>query len=702
MPLSPKHLSSTRRQPRWTRPVALVTAGALAVSALLISSATAADTDASEARAALIEADLLSVDLADLITVESGTPSDPTERTADIDVALLQQAIALNVEALELPLIAGSGGGLLHLGDGATAGLLKGYAYAPDASTATAASGALTDSGAIDVTAGENHPTGVARVDLTGLTDQLGVAGLTDELIDRLSLELGALASTAHAETGSTPTSDYLVAGAVLTVHSPAVARLGADLREAVDAIEAQVNSTFGPTGALHTALQALALPNVDLIFAQASLGAPQVSLSVELSNLFDELLGSPLVASNGVVVDLVDGTISVDLAKLAGGLNDLPANTELLTSAQISSIVESVAGVLDDAVTETVSSALDAVGASQLTVSYSPTVTGPGVTSTLGVTITGTLANFAGQGSPQVTTTGSIRFLNSPLPVTGLLGQVTRLILPAITPVATGVLSPDAELFRPLAGAVGDLLESLDPVLAPVLEDVLSVTINAQSTASNGAFTVRALQVTLLPETDALVLPLASSTVRVSPAVITGIGPDHGPETGGTAITITGVGFTGATGVTVDGNPATNVVVVNDTTVTAVTPPGVVGPREVIVMVPAGSSTPGGFTYEPVVRPSPSASGSPTTSETPTASVSPTPSETPTASGSPSGSASPSGEPTQSTRPTAGPSATATPVPGVRPGVPSTGADGAAPVAAVALLAAAVGLALRLSRRNH
>src|SRR5690606_30013774 len=45
----------------------------------------------------------------------------------------------------------------------------------------------------------------------------------------------------------------------------------------------------------------------------------------------------------------------------------------------------------------------------------------------------------------------------------------------------------------------------------------------------------------------------------------ITDLDPDEGPETGGTEVTITGTGFTDATGVTFDSNTGTDFTVVSD-----------------------------------------------------------------------------------------------------------------------------------------
>jgi formylglycine-generating enzyme required for sulfatase activity len=79
----------------------------------------------------------------------------------------------------------------------------------------------------------------------------------------------------------------------------------------------------------------------------------------------------------------------------------------------------------------------------------------------------------------------------------------------------------------------------------------------------------------------------------------ITSVSPTSGTTAGGTTITITGTNLTGASSVTVGGNPATSVTVVNSTTVTAVTPAGAAGARDVAVTTPGGTATlPNAFTY--------------------------------------------------------------------------------------------------------
>ncbi|WP_423064228.1 IPT/TIG domain-containing protein [Candidiatus Paracoxiella cheracis] len=79
-----------------------------------------------------------------------------------------------------------------------------------------------------------------------------------------------------------------------------------------------------------------------------------------------------------------------------------------------------------------------------------------------------------------------------------------------------------------------------------------------------------------------------------------TTVNPNTGTTAGGTAVTITGTGFTGATGATFDGVAATDFTVVNDTTITCTTPAHAAGSVNVAVTGPGGSGTVTNvFTYE-------------------------------------------------------------------------------------------------------
>ena len=87
----------------------------------------------------------------------------------------------------------------------------------------------------------------------------------------------------------------------------------------------------------------------------------------------------------------------------------------------------------------------------------------------------------------------------------------------------------------------------------------------------------------------DDIVLTAGTPAVAAQPTV-TGLSPSSGPAAGGTSVTITGIGFTGATAVNFGTTAATDVVVVNDTTITADSPAGS-GVADVTVATPVGTS---------------------------------------------------------------------------------------------------------------
>src|SRR5690606_31902400 len=72
----------------------------------------------------------------------------------------------------------------------------------------------------------------------------------------------------------------------------------------------------------------------------------------------------------------------------------------------------------------------------------------------------------------------------------------------------------------------------------------------------------------------------------------VTNVTPSRGPEAGGTLVVISGSGFTDATQVLFGENAAPSMVVSNDTTIAATTPPGMAGVVNVTVVRPDGTAT--------------------------------------------------------------------------------------------------------------
>ena len=75
-----------------------------------------------------------------------------------------------------------------------------------------------------------------------------------------------------------------------------------------------------------------------------------------------------------------------------------------------------------------------------------------------------------------------------------------------------------------------------------------------------------------------------------MAPPVVTSIAPTTGPAGGGTIVTITGTGLTGAIATGFGSADATNIAVASDTQVIAVSPPGT-GDVNVTVVTAAGRS---------------------------------------------------------------------------------------------------------------
>ncbi|WP_051235942.1 midcut-by-XrtH protein [Ottowia thiooxydans] len=74
-------------------------------------------------------------------------------------------------------------------------------------------------------------------------------------------------------------------------------------------------------------------------------------------------------------------------------------------------------------------------------------------------------------------------------------------------------------------------------------------------------------------------------------PPTVTQVSPSSGSTSGGVGVILTGSGLLGTTSVTFDGVPATNVNVLNSSTITAVTPAHAAGAVDIVVMTPSGAA---------------------------------------------------------------------------------------------------------------
>lgn len=135
--------------------------------------------------------------------------------------------------------------------------------------------------------------------------------------------------------------------------------------------------------------------------------------------------------------------------------------------------------------------------------------------------------------------------------------------------------------------------------VAAAEVTVVNSTTITAVTPAGTGTNVPVVVTTSFGPSAAAKIYSYQAPAAPLpSPPTISSVAPSSGTTLGLTPVTITGTNFTGATSVTFGGNPATNVVVVNATTITALTPAGS-GVVSVAVVTPGGTATnPNAYQY--------------------------------------------------------------------------------------------------------
>ncbi len=180
--------------------------------------------------------------------------------------------------------------------------------------------------------------------------------------------------------------------------------------------------------------------------------------------------------------------------------------------------------------------------------------------------------------------------------------------VTPAVTSVSptSGPLAGGTSVTILGTGFSGATAVDFGTVAATNL-DVVSTT---QITATSPAEAAGTVDVTVQGPGGTLATSSADQFTYVAAPAVTAISPAAGPTNGGTAVTITGSGFTGATAVDFGTVAATNLDVVSDTEVTATSPAGT-GTVDVTVTTPGGesaTSTADEFTYMSVTAVSPSA----------------------------------------------------------------------------------------------
>ncbi|MFD4991506.1 choice-of-anchor G family protein [Cellulosimicrobium cellulans] len=559
-----RHLS-TQAPPRWRRATALAAVGGV-VGALTFAggiAATAAPTDDSEASGQFLSGTVAGLDLATIAALEGAVAENPSGANPVVTNPLAASVFqSLGIDLTGTLQLLGPNG-ILQLG------AVNQYGEANDDGSARAASGAVSDQGAISVGGSEEFPSD-AQLNLT----QLLGPGFESVVAD-LDLSLGALSATAEATGGTAPTGDYQIAGATLTLDSPAVSGIATTVDdEVVPLVDGAVGQLVGTDGLLAQALNSIGALAGVLEVLGGDL-EPTVAIDVDLDSALAPVLDQDF-GDEGVVINVGDGTVTVDLDTILGGtgsLNGFDPNTEVLDDAAINAILDGLSAALDDLTTALVGAVDTALHAASLTLSVEAVVDNPlpglpdllsldiNLNTTVGDVVDGTVDPAA----------ATITIALSGLPLTLPLGDLVNALA---GPLNTVLFADGTGLVSTLAGTItsevtGPVLTALSPVFE-ILTEVVSLVVNVQEpepSVADATFTQRALTLSILEVgtgTGLAELHLASATVRGSTvaAITPAVTVDPSTVPAGTATTVTGTGYTPDATVTVEVRDTTGTVV--------------------------------------------------------------------------------------------------------------------------------------------
>lgn len=292
----------------------------------------------------------------DVVSPAGATPLGDHAYSNPLSVALLNQALTLDLS------------GLLQLPLDTSTGVLNQYAQALVTGDATGASGAVLDSGAVNLEPSLTGPQApsIATLSLDDVVTSIlgeGGAALVGE-VTALDLQLGAVAGLASLDacvadyTGTLTGSlvrDYLIASLGLQVDSPLVSDLTGVVTTAVTDLETQLNNLTSS----NTGLVAGLTSGLTTLLGGLLTGLQLGNIVIDLQATWDftavtDLLDNTISDAGGVVeIDLATGVVSVDLAALVdpvNGLNGADPNTEvLINAAMITQLENAISSALGD-----------------------------------------------------------------------------------------------------------------------------------------------------------------------------------------------------------------------------------------------------------------------------------------------------------------------------------------------------------------
>lgn len=475
--------------------------------------ANAADGDQSQAEARFLGGSLLvgSLSLDDVVELASALATNSGNPTPVIDAENLNLSV-LQMLGVQIP----GGITLDALPDLVELGASAEYAEADDAGVSRAATGAVSDSGVVDLNGSSDYPS-TAKLHLSGV---LGSA-ITSTIAD-LNVELGAVSAEAALNAdGPSLTRSYHIADGRLTLTVPAIGGLVGTLVGTggiASTVDDALAALAGPDGALATVLSGLDAALSGLLTGDAL----SVVVTSDISGALNDVLDTP-VGDGVITMDLRTGTISVDLNALLTaasphhGLNELQPGQEILSAAVLTELSSRIAAVLAT-IPDLVETALtDALHAAALTITADTRIGGLG---------TGIVVDVSGSIGDLLdgTATASISIYALGVDVVTIPAGtiVGALVSPLTTALfgSSGVIDSAVPLVSDL---VGDVVTALAPALE-LLNGVVSLRGNVQET-SGDRYSETALRLSvgdLLGDGGIATVDLARATVGANALAIT------------------------------------------------------------------------------------------------------------------------------------------------------------------------------------
>jgi hypothetical protein len=429
------------------------------------------------------------------------TPPPNSVSTNPLDItALGQTVVSANSSTLSLPL-----SNLLQLG------AANQYAEADPNGVSEAYSGAVSNGGIVSIGGSTDFPSS-ATINLLPLIP-------ANAPISQADISIGAITGAAQwdASLGNTMTPNvdvtapaqglgYNLGDATFDIVSPVFGEAVTAIDAAATAINTEV-SGLGNT--ISSSLMNTVINNISMVTGLVpglNLGTNglTVSITFDAQSVLTPILSSAVTSPDGAfTVNAGAGSIHIDFGQMLGGtLNNLPANTNLLTPDIIQNNIQpDILNTLSALQTQLDSGLQTALNAVNINIGGGISMTELGLeVASLNVSYNDTLANLLNNTTP-ITITGT----NVLAPFTAGLAPIAALMQTALTaPINTLLNDPETGMLSMANAAISTAITSLEAALSPVftaLSQTVTIVINVQESNVDGAntFTEIPVQISLI-----------------------------------------------------------------------------------------------------------------------------------------------------------------------------------------------------------